>query len=431
MATRAGRYDVILVAAYRQPYIPFYLTTREFFESAKAHMAPDGVLAINVGRTATDTRLVDALSGTLNAVFPNVFTIESNRRFTNSVIYATSSAATVDQFIARARAETNPKLQPIVAEALETGDVRKVQPNGIGFTDDLAPVGRRPKAQIKWDAEVSRTGGVPEKQEVPGVRNIISVGAGKGGVGKSTCAVNIALALSQLGARVGVLDADVYGPNVPILLGAEHEKPYAENEKIIPIQRYGLKIISIAFFIEEDKPAIWRGPMLSGAVRQFLFDVNWGELDYLVVDLPPGTGDVQLTMSQSIPMTGAVVVSTPQDVSTADVGRALQMFNTLKVPNLGLVENMSFFVCPHCAQRDDIFGHGGAKALAERMKIPFLGEIPLDRRIREGGGPGVPLLVHEPDAPLAAVYRDVASHLAAQVSIRNFKQASVIPLRTI
>src|SRR5438094_297807 len=183
--------------------------------------------------------------------------------------------------------------------------------------------------------------------------------------------------------------------------------------------------------IEADKPAIWRGPMLSGAVRQFLFDVNWGELDYLVVDLPPGTGDVQLTMSQSIPMTGAVVVSTPQDVSTADVARAIQMFNTLKVPNLGLVENMSFFVCPHCGQREDIFGHGGAKALAERMKIPFLGEIPLDRRIREGGGPGVPLMVSEPDSPLASVYREVASQLAAQVSIRNFKQASVIPLRTI
>ena len=295
----------------------------------------------------------------------------------------------------------------------------------------LATLPGSPKAQIKWDAQVSRTGGVPQKQQVEGVKNIISVGAGKGGVGKSTCAVNIALALSQLGARVGVLDADVYGPNVPILLGAEHEKPYAENEKIIPIQRYGLKIISIAFFIEADKPAIWRGPMLSGAVRQFLFDVNWGELDYLVVDLPPGTGDVQLTMSQSIPMTGAVVVSTPQDVSTADVGRAIQMFNTLKVPNLGLVENMSYFVCPHCGERDDIFGHGGAKALAGRMNIPFLGEIPLDRRIREGGGPGVPLMVHEPDSPLAAVYRDVASHLAAQVSIRNFKQASVIPLRTI
>ncbi|TMF43216.1 MAG: Mrp/NBP35 family ATP-binding protein [Chloroflexi bacterium] len=268
-------------------------------------------------------------------------------------------------------------------------------------------------------------------QQIEGVKNIVSVGAGKGGVGKSTSAVNLALALAQLGARTGVLDADVYGPNVPILLGAEREKPYAQNDKIIPIQRYGIKLISIAFFIEADKPAIWRGPMLSGAVRQFLFDVNWGELDYLVVDLPPGTGDVQLTMSQSIPMTGAVVVSTPQDVSTADVGRAIQMFNTLKVPNLGLIENMSYFTCPHCGEREDIFGHGGAKMLAERMKIPFLGEIPLDRKIREGGGPGVPLMVTEPDSPLASVYRQVASQLAAQVSIRNFKQASVIPLRTI
>jgi len=295
----------------------------------------------------------------------------------------------------------------------------------------LATLPGAPKAEIKWDAQVSRTGSIPQMQQIEGVKNIVSVGAGKGGVGKSTSAVNLALALAQLGARTGVLDADVYGPNVPILLGAEREKPYAQNDKITPIQRYGMKIISIAFFIEADKPAIWRGPMLSGAVRQFLFDVNWGELDYLVVDLPPGTGDVQLTMSQSIPMTGAVVVSTPQDVSTADVGRAIQMFNTLKVPNLGLIENMSYFACPHCGEREDIFGHGGAKVLAERMKIPFLGEIPLDRRIREGGGPGVPLMVSEPDSPLAAVYRQVASQLAAQVSIRNFKQASVIPLRTI
>jgi ATP-binding protein involved in chromosome partitioning len=295
----------------------------------------------------------------------------------------------------------------------------------------LATLPGSPKAQIKWDAQVSRTGTLPQRQQIEGVKNIVSVGAGKGGVGKSTCAVNVALALSQMGARTGVLDADVYGPNVPILLGAEHEKPYAQNDKILPIQRYGIKLISIAFFIEPDKPAIWRGPMLSGAVRQFMFDVNWGELDYLVVDLPPGTGDVQLTMSQSIPMTGAVVVSTPQDVSTADVGRAIQMFNTLKVPNLGLIENMSYFVCPHCGEREDIFGHGGAKALAERMRVPFLGEIPLDRRIREGGGPGVPIMVSEPDSELASVYREVASHLAAQVSVRNFKQASVIPLRTI
>ena len=295
----------------------------------------------------------------------------------------------------------------------------------------LATLPGSPKAQIKWDAQVSRTGNIPQRQQIEGVKNIVSVGAGKGGVGKSTCAVNLALGLSQLGARTGVLDADVYGPNVPILLGAEHEKPFAENEKIIPIQRYGIKLISIAFFIEADKPAIWRGPMLSQAVRQFMFDVNWDELDYLVVDLPPGTGDVQLTMSQSIPMTGAVVVSTPQDVSTADVGRAIQMFNTLKVPNLGLIENMSYFICPHCGEREEIFGHGGAKALAERMHVPFLGEIPLDRRIREGGGPGVPIMVSDPDSQLAAVYRDVASHLAAQVSVRNFKQASVIPLRTI
>jgi ATP-binding protein involved in chromosome partitioning len=344
----------------------------------------------------------------------------------------------------------DPELQRSMLDLKMIQDIAVIDPQTIGMRvvlttpacplknrihDDidaaLATLPGAPKAQIKWDAQVSRTGNIPQAQQIQGVKNVISVGAGKGGVGKSTCAVNIALALSQLGARVGVLDADVYGPNVPILLGAEHERPYAQDEKIVPILRYGVRIISIAFFIEAEKAAIWRGPMLSGAVRQFLFDVNWGELDYLIVDLPPGTGDVQLTMSQSIPMTGAVVVSTPQDVSTADVGRAIQMFNTLKVPNLGLIENMSYYVCPHCGQREEIFGHGGAKALAERMRVPFLGEVPLDRRIREGGGPGMPLMVSAPDSELASVYRDVASHLAAQVSIRNFKQASVIPLRTI
>jgi len=288
-----------------------------------------------------------------------------------------------------------------------------------------------PKSAIQWDAQVSRTSGVPNKQQIEGVKNIVSVGAGKGGVGKSTSAVNLALALLNMGARVGVLDADVYGPNVPILMGAEGARPVAQDEKILPIDRFGVKMISMAFFIEADKPAIWRGPMLAGAVRQFLFDVAWGDLDYLVVDLPPGTGDVQLTMSQSIPMTGAIVVSTPQDVSTADVGRAIQMFKTLKVPVLGLIENMSYFLCPHCQERTEIFGYGGARALADRMHIPFLGEIPLDARIRVGGGPGVPLMVTAPDSDLATVYREVASRLAAQVSIRNFKQATFIPLRTI
>ena len=357
---------------------------------------------------------------------------------------------TEDDVLAVLSTVKDPELHRGMVELKMIRDLRIVDPQTIGLTvvlttpacplknkihDDidaaLATLPGSPKAQIKWDAQVSRTGGIPDKQQVPGVKNIVSVGAGKGGVGKSTCAVNIAIGLSQLGARTGILDADVYGPNDHILLGAEHEKVFAENDKMVPAQRYGIKLISLGFFIEADKPAIWRGPMLSGTVKQFLFDVNWGELDYLVVDLPPGTGDVQLTLSQSIPMTGAVVVSTPQDVSTADVGRAIQMFNTLKVPNLGLVENMSYFLCPHCGERTEIFGHGGARALAERMQIPFLGEIPLDARIREGGGPGVPIMISQPDSPLAAVYRDVASHLAAQVSIRNFKQASVIPLRTI
>jgi ATP-binding protein involved in chromosome partitioning len=294
----------------------------------------------------------------------------------------------------------------------------------------LARLPGSPTSQIKWDAQVSRTGGLPNQTTIPGVKNLIAVGSGKGGVGKTTTAVNLAIALRRAGATVGLLDADIYGPNIPIMTGAAGE-PSGRGDKILPFERHHLRIMSIGLLIPEDKPIIWRGPMASGAFRQLLFDVEWGELDYLLIDLPPGTGDIQLTLAQSVPMTGAVMVTTPQDVSVADVAKGVAMFQQVKVPILGIIENMSYFLCPHCNERTDVFDTGGGKRLAERLKVPYLGEIPLDPSVRTGGGQGVPLMVALPDSGPGQMYSKVASYLAGQVSIRNFKQSSIIPLRSV
>jgi ATP-binding protein involved in chromosome partitioning len=267
-----------------------------------------------------------------------------------------------------------------------------------------------------------RAGTMTQREGIPGVRNIIAVGSGKGGVGKSTVAVNLALALASDGARVGLLDADVYGPNVPLMMGASSKPTQGADNKINPITAYGIKLISMGFFVEADSPVIWRGPMLTKLLTQFMYDVNWGELDYLVMDMPPGTGDIQLTTAQSVPLTGAVMVSTPQDVALMDAGKALMMFKKLNVPVLGIVENMSTFVCPHCAQPTDLFGHGGAQAAAARYGVPFLGEIPLHLRIREGGDSGRPIVVDAPATPEAEAFMHVARNLAAQVSVVAYKQ---------
>ncbi|HVB14608.1 MAG TPA: Mrp/NBP35 family ATP-binding protein [Candidatus Dormibacteraeota bacterium] len=278
------------------------------------------------------------------------------------------------------------------------------------------------KVELEWDANVSRTRGVIGRQEIPGVRNTIAVSASKGGVGKTTVAVNLALALLRTGARVGLLDADIYGPNVPIMLGLT-EHPSAVDGRMVPLQKGELKVVSIGTIIDPDRPVVWRGPMLAGALKQFLFEVNWGELDYLVCDLPPGTGDVQLTLAQSIPLTGAVIVTTPQDVSLADVGRGIAMFQQLRVPILGIIENMSGFVCPHCGEVTDIFSRGGGRELAESRQIPFLGEIPLDPIVRVGGGAGQPLVLARPVSPQANIFEQVASALAGQISQTNFRAA--------
>src|SRR3954467_12595605 len=267
-----------------------------------------------------------------------------------------------------------------------------------------------------------RSGTMTQREGIPGVSNTIAVGSGKGGVGKSTVAVNLALALAREGARVGLLDADVYGPNVPLMMGSTARPMQGPDNKIVPIEAYGLKLISMGFFIDADSPVIWRGPMLTKLLTQFMYDVNWGELDYLIMDMPPGTGDIQLTTAQSVPLTGAVMVSTPQDVALLDAGKALMMFKKLNVPVLGIVENMSTFVCPHCGDPTDLFGHGGAQAAAVRYGVPFLGEIPLHLSIREGGDSGRPVVADAPESPQAQAFVQVARNLAAQVSVVAYHQ---------
>jgi ATP-binding protein involved in chromosome partitioning len=275
---------------------------------------------------------------------------------------------------------------------------------------------------IKWDANVPSDNRISGRLHLD-VRSTIAVASGKGGVGKTTVAVNLAIALAQAGARVGLLDADIYGPNIPIMLGVDNQKPMAENDKIIPLEAYGLKLMSMGFLVSPEQAMIWRGPMLHSAIRQFLTDVEWGALDYMVIDLPPGTGDAQLTLAQTLPLTGAVIVATPQDVALADVVRGVSMFKRLEVPVLGVVENMSYFVCPHCGERTDIFDHGGAHRMADKMGVPFLGEVPLDQKIRLGGDTGLPVALTEPDSALGQAFKHLSEQVAAKVSVLNAQAA--------
>lgn len=267
---------------------------------------------------------------------------------------------------------------------------------------------------------------------IPGVRNVILVGAGKGGVGKSTVALNLAVALSRLGASVGLLDADFYGPSMPTMTGLD-KRPVSEDGKTLqPLEAHGLKIMSIGFLIEADQALIWRGPMLQGALLQLVRDVAWGELDYLVLDLPPGTGDIPLTIAQQVKATGAVLVTTPQDVALADVVRAKQMFDKLNIPVLGIVENMSQFICPHCGKGTEIFDHGGGKKAGDAMGIAFLGEVPLELEIRKGGDAGLPVVQGRPDSPEAKAFVDLARQTAAAVSkLTAFQKGPSIKLPTI
>ena len=266
---------------------------------------------------------------------------------------------------------------------------------------------------------------VPPPVTYPHLGHILAVSSGKGGVGKSTVAVNLAAALRTSGARVGLLDADIYGPAVPIMLGHRQQAEVREN-RILPAEHHGLRFISMGLFVPGDKPLIWRGPMAHKALQQCLFDVEWGELDYLLVDLPPGTGDVHLTLAQSVPVTGAVIVSTPQDVGLVISMKTLRMFQQTNIPILGIVENMSYYVCSHCGAREEIFGHGGARRASEELGVPFLGEIPIDVRIRRQADTGTPIVLADPESPAAQAYRAIAERLAAQISIVNYQMT---PLR--
>lgn len=273
--------------------------------------------------------------------------------------------------------------------------------------------------QIKMNSRVVPSRIKSQTQLLPGVSHTIAVAAGKGGVGKSTISVNLAVSLAQSGARVGLLDADVYGPNVPMMMGVE-VPPSQEGTTLIPGESHGVKIMSTAFFLSSSQAAVWRGPMVGKMVQELLGTVNWGDLDYLVIDLPPGTGDASLTLCQAVPLSGAVIVSTPQDVALSDVSRGVEMFQKLKVPVIGLVENMSYFICPHCGDRTDIFGHGG-ELTAKKLNLPFMGEIPLHPAIREGGDTGQPLVVMAPDSPQAQAFRRVSENVAARISVLNLK----------
>ena len=281
------------------------------------------------------------------------------------------------------------------------------------------------KVYVQMTARVREAPSKMDKSLIPGVKNVIAVASGKGGVGKSTTAVNLAIALAQSGAAVGILDADIYGPSLPRMLGVVG-KPQSEEQqgKIQPSEAHGMKVMSMGFFMDEDAPVVWRGPMVGMAVEQLLRDVDWGELDYLIVDLPPGTGDAQLTLTQKVPITGVIIVSTPQDVALSDVKKGVNMFKKVDVPILGIIENMSYFLCPGCGHRSEIFSHGGALKEAESAGMVFLGHIPLDTSICTYADAGTPILITLPDSPQTAIYREIASNVASQVATMQFAAKS-------
>jgi ATP-binding protein involved in chromosome partitioning len=302
-------------------------------------------------------------------------------------------------------------------------EVPGVKGVAVTLTADHAPDAARTSGANRGGAQPSqsfaRPGAARDARHrpggPPGVANIIAVASGKGGVGKSTTAVNLALALKEQGLRVGILDADIYGPSMPRLLGLKGQPQQVADNKLKPMQAYGLKVMSMGFLVDEETPMIWRGPMVMSALSQMLKDVAWGDLDVLVVDMPPGTGDAQLTMAQQVPLAGAVIVSTPQDLALIDARKGLAMFRKVNVPVLGIVENMSTFVCPHCGERSDIFGHGGARTDAERLNVPFLGEVPLTLQVRETSDTGHPVVASDPSSPAAAAFREIAARVIAEL----------------
>ncbi|MFH0733087.1 MAG: iron-sulfur cluster carrier protein ApbC [bacterium] len=275
---------------------------------------------------------------------------------------------------------------------------------------------------INLDANVKSHKNVDKNSIIPGVKNTIAIASGKGGVGKSTVAVNLAVALANTGAKVGLIDADIYGPSIPLMLGITNKPKISADpltNKMIPLESYGVKLMSIGFLVDDSSPVIWRGPMASGAVKQFMSDVEWGELDYLIFDLPPGTGDIQLTLVQTIPLTGAVIVTTPQNVSIIDARKGLKMFEKVNVPVFGIIENMSYFIAPDTGKQYDIFGFGGGQKLAVELNTRFLGGVPINPQIREGGDNGTPIVISQPNSIEAKKIIEIAGNLASEISIRN------------
>jgi ATP-binding protein involved in chromosome partitioning len=357
---------------------------------------------------------------------------------------APSSAAVLDAL----RGVRDPDLHK---DIVALGFVKNLTIDGgrVGFTIELTTPACPVKDQMRDQARalVQNVAGVTDvniemtaavrtsavgdgpRQPVAGVKNVIAVGAGKGGVGKTTVAVNLAVALSQLGSRVAMIDGDIYGPNVPTMLGLDTQLVADEEGRIIPAEAFGIQVVSMGFMTNEDSAVIWRGPMLHGAIQQFFRQVAWREVDYLVIDLPPGTGDVALSLSQSVPVSGAIVVTTPQKVSLADTRRAVRMYQKLNIRPLGLIENMSHFECPSCGTETDLFGHGAGEALAGEMSVPFLGRLPIYQPIRVGSDTGRPIVVEEPDSAAGRAFRKVAEQAAAQVSIASFSK--VIPLTPV
>jgi ATP-binding protein involved in chromosome partitioning len=293
----------------------------------------------------------------------------------------------------------------------------------------LAAIGAE-TVEITWGAMVRRAQPRQAEQLIPGVKNVIAVASGKGGVGKSTVSVNLAVALAQAGAAVGLLDADITGPNIPMMMGIEGQPKATDNNKIGPLERHGVKTISIQFFVPEGQPIVWRGPLVGGAIQQFLRDVEWGDLDYLVIDLPPGTSDAQLTLAQAVPISGAVLVTTPQEVALSDVAKALAMFKRMSVPILGLVENMTAFACPHCGELTEIFGRGGGERFAAEHGVDYLGGVPLDVTVRQGGDVGVPAVAQREPGPAARALTSIAGAVAARMSVRA-AQAADRPVLTV
>jgi ATP-binding protein involved in chromosome partitioning len=292
------------------------------------------------------------------------------------------------------------------------------QGGGAGAPGDNAPGGPPPGGPAPKI-------GTPDL--LPGVKSIVAVASGKGGVGKSTTAVNLALGLAAAGHKIGLMDADIYGPSMPRMMGISGQPSSSDGKNLDPMENYGIKVMSMGFMVEEDTPMIWRGPMVQSALEQMLRDVNWGELDVLIVDMPPGTGDAQLTMAQRVPLTGAIIVSTPQDIALLDARRGLNMFRKVDVPVLGLIENMSYFTCPHCGERSEIFSHGGARAEADKLGMDFLGEIPLHMDIRKTSDSGRPIVVSDPDSENAKAYRAIADKTWDNIQQTIAQQAAKAP----